>query len=66
MICWRLAPAPLVYAALLGVGIERGFGNAVFQNLCGFEDAVVLLEKQIEPLIGCYAAKLFCEYYIWD
>ena len=30
---------------LLGVGIERRLGNAVFQNLRSFENAVVLPEK---------------------
>ena len=49
----------LFHAALLGVGIEDRLGNAGFQNLRGFEDSIVLLEKQIEPFIGCHATTPF-------
>ena len=42
----------LLHAALLGVGIERGLGNTDFQNLRGFDDPIVLLKKQVKPVVG--------------
>ena len=42
----------LLYAALLGIGVKRGLGNTDFQNLRGFDDPIVLLKKQIKPVVG--------------
>ena len=49
----------LLYAALPDVGVECGLGNAVFQNLRGFDDPIVLLKKQIEPFTDCHATTSF-------
>ena len=49
----------LFCAALPDVSVECGLGNAVFQNLRGFEDTVVLLEKPIEPFADCHATTPF-------
>ena len=42
----------LLYAALLGIGVKRGLGNTDFQNLRGFDDPIVLLKKQVKPVVG--------------
>ena len=49
----------LLYAALLGVGIERGLGNTDFQNLRGFDDPIVLLKKHVKPVVGGHAIAPF-------
>ena len=49
----------LLNAAKLDVCIEHRLADAIFQNLSGFEDAVVLLEKQIELFLGCYVTTPF-------
>ena len=49
----------LLYAALLGVGVKRGLGNTDFQNLRGFDDPIVLLKKQIKPVVGGHVITSF-------
>ena len=51
---WRNINAvrSLLYAALSCVGIEHRLGNTDFQNLRGFDDPIVLLKKQIKPVVG--------------
>ena len=39
--------------------IEHRLADAIFQNLSGFENAVVLLEKQIELFLGSYVTTPF-------
>ena len=49
----------LLYAVLLGVGVKRGLGNTDFQNLRGFDDPIVLLKKQIKPVVGGHVITSF-------
>ena len=49
----------LLHAALLGVGVKRGLGNTDFQNLRGFDDPIVLLKKQIKPVVGGHVITSF-------
>ena len=49
----------LLHAALLSVGVKRGLGNTDFQNLRGFDDPIVLLKKQIKPVVGGHVITSF-------
>ena len=49
----------LLHTALLGVGVKRGLSNTVFQNLRGFDDPIVLLKKQVKPVVGGHVITSF-------